>query len=171
MKTKSLIYSFFLVFIFILISCNVNDPNLDDFDNSNSENGIYLLSKNGTSSSPGEIKIINRSSQDIFIPYITYPDCFFSIYTMEQKSDSSWEGLIINEYGDKWIKKNVQDSILAICELYKNPIRINSGKSFKIELLQVEAIGEYRLTIYYRHSQGINPENPDKTISTLYLVK
>ena len=130
MEIKTLIYSFFLVFILIFIGCNVNDPNLDGFDNSNSENGIYLLSKNGTELSPGEIKIVNNSNQDIFIPYITYPDCFFSIYTIEQKFDSNWEGLVINDVGDKWIKKNVQDSILAICELYKKPIRIKFRGKF-----------------------------------------
>ena len=85
-----------------------------------SENGLTLLLKNG-SLDPGEIEIVNNSNRKIFIPYILYPYCSFSIYSLSQSVNSVWENLTYQD--NHWIKLFNLGSILVICEIYMKPIR------------------------------------------------
>lgn len=169
MKKKQIkIFSILLVFIFV--SCGVNESDESYYDSSINENGVTFLIKNGSISSPGKMKIINNTNQSVFVPFIKYPYCYFSNYTMEQKIDSNWKSLFINEDGTKWIKNIKQDSILVICEEYKNPIEIKPSHTYEINLSPVESDGEYRVNIYIRYFQIMNQDFPDKKMSLNYFV-
>ena len=155
--------------IFLLTSCEVNDSDEKDYSQSVSKNGVTVFIKNGTLNTPGEIKIVNNSSQQMFVPFILYPYCSFSFYSLAQKNDSVWAGLLYQE--NKWIKNTNQDSIVAVCAEYRNPIAINPFQSLKQKISSVDQQGEFRVAIYFRYSEIVNPDSPNKEIIINYLVK
>ena len=171
MKIKYFSSYLLFSFIFLLVFCEVNDSTDNEYSRSISENGVSVFIKDGTLISPGEIKIINNSNQKIFIPFILYPYCSFSIYSLQKKSNSEWERLSYDEFQNKWLKKTNQDSIIAVCDEYRNPIETYSSQSFEQSISNVDEEGEYQLKIHFRYSEIYNPDTPDKEIVISYFVK
>ena len=165
-------FTLYLLFtsIFLLYSCGVNDSIEEEYSQSVRENGLTVFIKNGSLSSPGEIKIINNSNQKIFLPFILYPYCSFSIYALEKKSDSVWRRLSYDAFQDLWFVNNNQDSIIAVCQLYKNPVELNPFQTIKQNISNVEEEGEFRLKIYFRYTEVFNPDFPNKEIFINYTV-
>ncbi len=165
-------FTFHLLFasIFLFYSCCINDSIEQEYSHSVSENGLTLLIKNGSLSSPGEIKIINNSNQKIFIPFILYPYCSFLNYALDKKNDSVWERLSYDESQDLWFVKNNQDSISAVCQMYKNPVELNPFQTIKQKISNVEEEGEFQLKVYFRYIEVFNPDFPNKEIIINYTV-
>lgn len=164
MKQKSII-GFFISMLF-LISCEVNDPK-EGYE-SKTIDGITLIAKDGTLTSPGEIEIVNNSDREIFVPYFLQPSCYFSIYLVEQKIGSVWEPLLYDESESKWIRRDISDSVFVICELNMNPIQIRPNNRYKQKITGINDIGEYRLKIFFRDTEYFNN---DKKLAITYQVK
>ena len=166
-------FSIYVLFASIILfnSCDVNDTTDNDYSRSIDNNGISIFIKDGAINSPGEIKIVNNSFQKIFVPFILYPYCSFSIYSLQKKNNSEWERLSYDEFQNKWLKKTNKDSILAVCDEYRNPIEVNSSQSYKLNISNVDEVGEYQLKIYFRFSEVPNPNTTNKEIVINYFVK
>lgn len=165
-----LIYVLFTSII-IFHSCDVNDSMDNDYSRSIENNGVTIFIKDGTIDAPGEIKIVNNSIQKVYVPFILYPYCNFSLYSLQKKNNSEWERLSYDEFQNKWLKKSNQDSVIAICDEYRSPVVINSRQSFKQSISNVEEVVDYQLKIYFRYSEIYNTNNPDKEIVINYFVK
>jgi hypothetical protein len=155
----------------LFISCDVNDADDNNYSQSVNENGLTVFIKNGTTNSPGEIEIINYANQKIFIPFIHYPYCSFSIYSLQKKDDSGWERFIYDEFKNKWLRKTNQDSITVVCDEYRNPIELGASQRFKQSISNIHEAGEYQVKIYFRYSEVYNPTTPDKEVIINYFVK
>ena len=158
----------FFIYVLLFQSCDINQPTENKYDKSLSENGLTLFLKNGSLDSPGEIEIINNTNRKIFIPYILYPYCSFSIYSLSQSVNSVWENLTYQD--NHWIKLTNQDSILVICEIYMKPIEINPYKSYKEKISGIEKTGKYLLKIYYRYTEVYDQKSENNSLIIGYSV-
>ncbi len=171
MNEKTIIIALLIFFICIFMSCDIYESDDNNYDYSVSNNSVTLLIKNGTVSSPGEIKVINYSNQRIFIPFILYPICNFSIYALDFRNDNVWMELSFDEFENEWTKRTKQDSVFLVCDEYRNPIEINPYQIFEQTLSKVGSEGEYRLKINFRYSQRYDSHFSDNELIINYFVK
>lgn len=168
MKVKYFIIYLVFTSIFFLDACKVNDSIDDEYSQSIVENDIDLYIKNGTVDIPGEFLIVNNSNKTIFIPYILYPYCNFSNYSLEKKIDTVWEKLSYNEDEDIWL--NNRDSVIAVCQMVKHPVELLPSKMMSQTISKIEEEGEYRLIVYYRYSTAYGPDFPNNKLIIDYTV-
>lgn len=169
MKIK--FFSISLIFISVLfLSCNVSEPD-DRYSQSYSNHNIHLFVKNGTPSSDGEFKIINKSRVSIFIPYSQYPVCSFSFYAIQKRNNSDWDNLFYIEGDRKWIIKEGPDTVLAYCDRYVPPLELEPGASIERKISVNSDRGEYRISVSYSFSSSNKPDNTWYTLSTRYLIE
>lgn len=150
---KSIVSSILLLCTLILISCSENDPISSEYSHSMVINGVTLFVKNGTTSSDGELKLVNNSDKKIFIGYKKYPYCSFSFYSIEKRNNIyfNWESLLFIENENRWIERNEQDSIIAICDLHLPPLELNPSECIMRKISGLIKGEEYRIIIIFSY--------------------
>ena len=173
MKVLSLT-SLAILLIIILSSCEITETQLPLYDSSNIENGVVLLSSNGTLASPGKMRVINNSGETIYIVSRHYIYCSFSHYDLIFRNNSEWQNLVYEEGINHWsfpTPPASTDSIFTICEVSVPPVELIPGNSYETEIGNVENTGEYHIRIFYRTSEFYIPEYSGVSLSVDYFVE
>ena len=168
-KMKIRYFSICLVFtsVFLFTSCEVNEPT-DNNSQFATENKVSVFVENGSLNSPGDIRIVNESDQKIFIPYVLYPYCSFSIYQLQKNNGTN---LTYDEFENRWEESPEVDSIVTVCQEYRNPIMLNPSQSFSKSISNISQTGEYQIKIFYRYSEVHNSNTKQNEITINYYVK
>jgi hypothetical protein len=170
MLIKYFLISGLFTSIILLISCDVINPENNEYSQSIIENGITFSVKNGSLNTPGEIRILNNSSQSVFILNTLYPSCNFSNYSLMKASATGLLPMTFDEFNNIWIVIHSTDSIFAVCDMYKSPIEIKPFEIYSQNISKVLETGLYKLTMRYRFSEFYNLNIPDGKISLDYIV-
>lgn len=157
MKYEKLIA--WLLITIIIISCDVNSPEVFETDKTIEKYGLVFQLNHGTVERPGELFITNTTNETIYLPYVKSVFCEFSLFIVKEKLNSNW--VYLTKKKDEWFYNKDRDSVYAICEEYKNPLKLLPFAVHYERLTGFNRVGNYKIGFVLGFSKNTPGEVPE----------